>query len=547
MADNKTASAGSGGATFVTAQGSWSGDTADLPGSFSIIASGSEGSWTFSTVVGNSGNLAAGVQRVCIATDDVNLSAIKTAVETIDNVVKAEDAVHGSGDSGIMALAVRSDTATATGADGDYVPLLTDSAGKLHVNVGNTVTVASHAVTNAGTFAVQVDGSALTALQLIDDPVFADDAAFTLTSSKVMVAGAVRDDSLASLTAVEGDAVPLRVDANGAQWVVVNGTVTVGSHAVTNAGTFAVQVDGSALTALQLIDNIVHVDDAAFTLGTHSGAMMMGFAGTQSVDANDACALACTTAGALFVSDAGGSLTVDNTVLTDFERTQGGVAFCMVGGRRNDALSLADGDNSYISLTSTGAVLVADVGGSLTALQIMDDWDNAASDGASVSGDVAHDAADAGEPVKLGAKAETSLSGITLVADGDRTNLYAGVDGVLIVREHCNLEDVVQERTTNTDGASTAFASGLAAPGANVRLWITSVDICNSSASFCTVDLRDGSAGSVLWTLPVPATGGVVKTFNPPLKLTANTALAFDASAATSTITISANGFKSKV
>lgn len=37
--------------------------------------------------------------------------------------------------------------------------------------------------------------------------------------------------------------------------IPITGTVTVGSHAVTNAGTFAVQVDGSALTALQLIDD----------------------------------------------------------------------------------------------------------------------------------------------------------------------------------------------------------------------------------------------------------------------------------------------------
>ncbi len=157
---------------------------------------------------------------------------------------------------------------------------------------------------------------------------------------------------------------------------------------------------------------------------------------------------------------------------------------------------------------------------------------------------VAHDAADAGNPQKVGAKAKSALSGITLVASDDRTDLYADLDGVLLARA-ASLGDVVQERTTNTDGASTAFASGLAAPGANVRLWVTNVDICNSSATFCTVDLRDGSAGSVLWTLPVPATGGVVKTFDPPLKLTANTALAFDASAATTTLTISANAFNS--
>jgi len=111
-------------------------------------------------------------------------------------------------------------------------------------------------VTNAGTFAVQVDGSALTALQVIDNPVFVDDAAFTLTTSSVSVAGAVRDDALGALTAVEFDAVPLRVDANGALWCTINGTVTVGSHAVTNAGTFAVQVDAAIPTGTNTIGNV---------------------------------------------------------------------------------------------------------------------------------------------------------------------------------------------------------------------------------------------------------------------------------------------------
>jgi hypothetical protein len=80
------------------------------------------------------------------------------------------------------------------------------------------------------------------------------------------------------------------------------------------------------------------------------------------------------------------------------------------------------------------------------------------------AGNVAHDAADSGNPIKAGAKATTGLSGATMVADADRTDLRARTDGVLITQPFCPLEDVVQERTTNTDGASTAFASGLAAP-----------------------------------------------------------------------------------
>ena len=50
---------------------------------------------------------------------------------------KAEDAAHTSGDTGVMALVVRKDTAAAlAGTDGDYAPLEVDASGRLHVNVG---------------------------------------------------------------------------------------------------------------------------------------------------------------------------------------------------------------------------------------------------------------------------------------------------------------------------------------------------------------------------------------------------------------------------
>lgn len=51
-------------------------------------------------------------------------------------LAKAEDATANSGDEGIMALAVRADTAAATGSNGDYVPLLTDGTGRLWTHVG---------------------------------------------------------------------------------------------------------------------------------------------------------------------------------------------------------------------------------------------------------------------------------------------------------------------------------------------------------------------------------------------------------------------------
>ena len=88
-----------------------------------------------------------------------------------------------------------------------------------------TITVNSHAVTNAGTFATQVDGAALTALQLIDDPVFADDAAYTLGTSKgqVIQGIAVETDGTDPTTvSAEGDVASLRTDRQ--RLLIVNQT-----------------------------------------------------------------------------------------------------------------------------------------------------------------------------------------------------------------------------------------------------------------------------------------------------------------------------------
>lgn len=306
----------------------------------------------------------SGVTQPVSGTVTANLGATDNAVlDQLELNTSYGDSVGAGTEAAALRVTIATDCTGVVSVD--------DNAGSLTVD-------------NAGTFATQVDGDALTALQLIDDPVFADDAAFTLASSKVMMAGAIRDDSLTTLTAVEGDAVPLRVSstgalhvtgagggtqynvddaaggtdtgsallvvrddslttltpadgdyttlrvsstgalhvtgggggteytedvatanpivgtatmmerddalatltpiegdwaamrcsATGALWVAVDGTVTVGSHAVTNAGTFATQVDGDALTALQLLDDVVVVEDAAAAANPTGNVMM---------------------------------------------------------------------------------------------------------------------------------------------------------------------------------------------------------------------------------------------------------------------------------
>ncbi len=165
--------------------------------------------------------------------------------------------------------------------------------------------------------------------------------------------------------------------------------------------------------------------------------------------------------------------------------------------------------------------------------------------GLSVSGDVAHDAADSGNPVKVGARATTSLSSPTPVANNDRSDLFTDADGALLVRPYANLADRVHPvPTAITDGSSTSV---VAAQGAGIRFCAATITVSNSSATFVNVDIRDGTAGAVLHTIPAPATAGATVSFPVNFCTSANTAMAADPSAAATTITVSAVGVKTKL
>lgn len=157
-------------------------------------------------------------------------------------------------------------------------------------------------------------------------------------------------------------------------------------------------------------------------------------------------------------------------------------------------------------------------------------------------GNVAHDSVDADNPVKMGAKAIAGISTGTAVAAADRTDLYAGLDGVQITRPYCGLEDIVSARISDTAGASVAI---IAAQGTGVKVYLTTVALYNSSATNVYADILDGA--TIKLTLPLPAYGGAVINLPIPLAGTANTAWNLDVSAATTTVYATAIGFKSKV
>lgn len=128
-------------------------------------------------------------------------------------------------------------------------------------------------------------------------------------------------------------------------------------------------------------------------------------------------------------------------------------------------------------------------------------------------------------------------------ADATSNHLIINATGAAAVEPFVTLANIINERVTDTGGTSTAFSNFTAT--ASKRNYVTTIAVYNSSTTAGFVDFRDGTGGAVLFTVPVPAGGGAVVSFPVPLRQpTANTALAYDVSAALTTVYISLVGFQ---
>jgi hypothetical protein len=123
------------------------------------------------------------------------------------------------------------------------------------------------------------------------------------------------------------------------------------------------------------------------------------------------------------------------------------------------------------------------------------------------------------------------------------TALIVNATGAVAVEPFVTLASIISERVPDTGGTSTAFSTFTATSAK--RNYVTTIAVYNSSTTAGFVDFRDGTGGSVLFTVPVPAGGGAVVSFPVPLRQpTANTALAYDVSGALTTVYISLVGFQ---
>lgn len=625
MADNTTLNTGSGGDTIST----------DDLGTVKVqrvkVQYGVDGS---ATDVSDTNPLPiddAGGSLTVDGTVTANLSATDNAVlDQIEVNTSYGDNTGGGVEAGALRVTLANDSTGVLSVD--------DNGGSLTVD--GTVTANLSATDNAVLDNIQ------TAVEIVDNAVFADDAAFTLASSSVMVSGAIRDDSLTTLTAVEGDAVPLRVSSTGALHVTGGGGGTeYNEDAATPAtitGTATMMERDDALSTLTPIegdwaamrcdsqgalwvnavnaDGTSNVDTAAGA--TDAGAVMLAVRDdsltTLTPADGDYTTLRVSSTGALHVTGGGGgteyvvdaaapaaptgtaslmerddalaALTeiegdwtnmrsnangalwtaVDGTVTVDgsgVTQPVSGTVTANLSATDNAVLDQIELNTSYgdntgngtaagalrvtVASDTTGVLSIDDNGGSITI-----DGTVTANAGTGtmtvdlganndIQGQVAHDAAVSGNPLIAGARATNSVEGITQVANGDATRLQADLNGVLLTRPHTTPEEQLSERVSDTGGTSTAFTT-FAAGGAGIHNYVTDITVLNTSATDGYVDIRDGTAGSVIWTLPLPANGGATHSFSLPLKGAANTALAYDVSAALTTVYISVNGFQAQ-
>lgn len=400
---------------------------------------------------------------------------------------KAEDAAHTTGDVGVMSLAVRKDTGAAlAGADGDYAPLQVDADGALRVT-GGAGGGGDASAANQTTIIGHLDG--------VEG-----------------ILGTIDADTSALAGAVSGTEV--QVD-------VVTSALPSGAATAANQTTVIGHLDGVETLLGTGATGLGKVEDSAHANGD-VGIMVLGVrndsATSRSGTDGDYVGLATDSAGRVGICDLGGSVTVDGTVAT----TQSGTWNV---GSITTLPSLPAGTNNI------GDVDIAS--GTVTTVTTL------------TGGGVAHDAADSGNPHKVGGRARTS--DVTAVTNDDRIDQIHDALGAQVMRPYSLHENLVSGATAAITG--TTSTSVLPSAGAGVRNYVTSLLVTNSHATVGTlVTITDGSGGTTLYAgYAAPEGGGFALSFPTPLRGSAATAVHAVNGTTGSNVYVSASGYKAAV
>ena len=354
----------------------------------------------------------------------------------------AEDEPHASGDGGVLALVVRKDTAAAlAGTDGDYIPLTVDSTGRLWVN-GSGVT---QPVSIAATVTTEPTATK------------ADDAAFAPATDKVLMLGAEADDTSPD-SVDEGDAGALRMSTRRELYTQLRDAAGNERGANVTAAN-ALKVDGSAVT--QPISGSVTVSGTV-TANAGTGTLTVEPTATQVDDA------AFTPASGKIVML---GAEADDTSPDSVDEGDGGALRMSLRRELYTQIRDAAGNERGVNVTSAnalkvdGSAVTQPVSGTITA--------------SNAAGDVAHDGADSGNPVKVGVVAIAHGANPSEVsASLDRTNIYANRAGILFtIGGHPN----IITRRDNYTGAQTDTA--IVSVSAGTKIVVTRIGVRADNAN----------------------------------------------------------------
>jgi len=439
--------------------------------------------------------------RCTIATDSTGLLSVddNAASLTIDNAVL--DLSGGGTEAGAQRVTIASDSTGLISVDDNGAALTVDWAGTappIGAGLEATALRVTVATDSTGLLSVDDNASSLTidnaVLDLSGGGTEAGAQRVTIANDSTGLISV--DDNLSSLTI---DNATLAVVGGGAEATAMR--VTLASD---STGLLSVDDNGAALT----------VDWAGTAPPIGTGLEATALRVTLATDST----------GLISVDDNGAALTVD----------WAGTAPPIGAGLEATALrvTVATDSTGILSIDDNAASLTvdnSDITAAATSLAVMDDWDNTASDGASVSGDVAHDGADAGEPVKVGYKAYT-LDGTvpqTAVAEADRVNAISDLQGIQFVH---TAHPMFTSASVDYAIAQTN-ATVIAAPGAG-SLYITDIFLSNG-ATAGNVTLLNGSGGAVVWECYPAINGGASFCPRNPIKLSATTLLAITSTTVT--------------
>lgn len=400
----------------------------------------------------------------------------------------------------------------AVASDQSAVPV---SAASLPLPAGAS-TSANQTTANTSLSAIESDADAIRiATQLIDDPVqVLGTDTYTEATSKGMTLGAVRRDADTTLVGTTNEFGPLQMDANGRLKVesFSGETLPVSLASTTITGTVAVTQSGTwDEVGINDSGNSITVDG---TVGI-SGAVDTELPAAAAISAENT---AAPTAPSVY----GFGLVFDGT---NWDRQAGTSA---------DGTLVNLGANNDVTVTSMSALVAGSANiGDVDVLTLPNVTLAAGTNTNEVVGDVAHDAAAAGNPVLLAGIAQDTDDTAppnAVSAEGDATRLATNRDGALHVLPHGPRVWSYHENSAST----LTDTSVKAAPGAGLSLYVTDIVVSLGAATALNVLFEEGTTTTVLGPFYLEAVSGrgLAIQFRTPKKLTANTALSVTTSAA---------------